>query len=80
MIGQYYGIEGTTWTSPPILDDPSERRRIGGRTYELFYDGGRLRLVAWRTPKAVYWISNTLMRTLTNTQMLALAASAARAG
>jgi LCP family protein required for cell wall assembly len=79
-IGQYYGIEGTTWMSPPLLDDPSEHRRIGGRTYELFYDGGRLRLVAWRTPKAVYWVSNTLMRTLSNKQMLALAASAARVG
>jgi polyisoprenyl-teichoic acid--peptidoglycan teichoic acid transferase len=79
-IGQYYGVEGTTWRSPPILDDPSERRRIGGRTYELFYDGGRLRLVAWRTPGAAYWVSNTLLRTLTNRQMLALARSAARIG
>jgi len=77
-IGQYYGLEGTTWTSPPILDDPTERRRIAGRTYELFYDGGRLRLVAWRTPRAVYWVSNTLLRTLTNRQMLALARSARR--
>jgi polyisoprenyl-teichoic acid--peptidoglycan teichoic acid transferase len=77
-IGQYYGIQGTTWTSPPILDDPSERRRIAGRTYELFYDGGRLRIVAWRTPRAVYWVSNTLLRTLTNRQMLALARSSAR--
>jgi LCP family protein required for cell wall assembly len=79
-IGQYYGVQGTTWRSPPILDDPSERRRIGGRTYELFYDGGRLRLVAWRTPRAAYWVSNTLLRTLTNRQMLALARSAARIG
>jgi LCP family protein required for cell wall assembly len=79
-IGQYYGLEGTTWRSPPILDDPSERRRIGGRTYELFYDGPRLGLVAWRTPTAAYWVSNTLMRTLTNRQMLALARSAARVG
>jgi LCP family protein required for cell wall assembly len=77
-IGQYYGVQGTTWKSPPILDDPSERRRIAGRTYELFYDGGRLRLVAWRTPHAVYWVSNTLLRTLTNRQMLAIARSSAR--
>jgi LCP family protein required for cell wall assembly len=79
-IGQYYGVEGTTWRSPPILDDPSVRRRIAGRTYELFYDGGRLRLVAWRTPRAVYWVANTLLRTLTNRQMLALARSTARIG
>jgi LCP family protein required for cell wall assembly len=77
-IGQYYGVQGTTWKSPPILDDPSERRRIAGRTYELFYDGGRLRLVAWRTPSGVYWVSNTLLRTLTNRQMLAIARSSAR--
>ena len=79
-IGQYYGVEGTTWMSPPILDDPSERRRMGGRTYELFYDGHRLRMVAWRTPRAVYWVSNTLMRSLTNRQMLAIARSLKRAG
>jgi LCP family protein required for cell wall assembly len=79
-IGQYYGIQGTTWKSPPILDDPSERRRMAGRTYELFYDGGRLRIVAWRTPRGVYWVSNTLLRTLTNRQMLALARSVARVG
>jgi LCP family protein required for cell wall assembly len=77
-IGQYYGIQGTTWKSPPILDDPSERRREGGRTYELFYDGGRLRIVGWRTARGVYWVSNTLLRTLTNRQMLALARSARR--
>jgi polyisoprenyl-teichoic acid--peptidoglycan teichoic acid transferase len=79
-IGQYYGVQGTSWRSPPILDDPTERRRSGGRTYELFYDGGRLRMVAWRTPRAVYWVSNTLLRTLTNRQMMALARSAIRIG
>jgi LCP family protein required for cell wall assembly len=79
-IGQYYGIQGTAWRSPPILDDPAERRRVGGRTYELFYDGSRLRMVAWRTPRATYWVSNTLLRTLTNRQMLALARSATRIG
>ena len=47
---------------------------MGGRNYELFYDGSRLRLVAWRR-KAVYWVSNTLLQSLTNRQMLALARS-----
>jgi LCP family protein required for cell wall assembly len=74
-IGQYYGIQGTDWRSPPILDDPASRVRSGGRTYELFYDGSRLKLVAWRTRRGSYWVSNTLLRTLNNKQMLAIARS-----
>src|SRR3954468_1479023 len=77
-LGQYYGIEGTAWAGPPILDNPSERRRIGGRTFELFFDGSRLRLVAWRSGKAVYWVSNTLLHSLGNQQMLGIARSAAK--
>jgi polyisoprenyl-teichoic acid--peptidoglycan teichoic acid transferase len=74
-LGQYYGIQGTTWTHPPLLDDPSERRRMAGRTYLLFYDAGHLRTVGWRTARAAYWVSNTLSMTLTNRQMLGIARS-----
>ncbi|HEX7300770.1 MAG TPA: LCP family protein [Solirubrobacteraceae bacterium] len=74
-IGQYYGVQGTDWRSPPILDDPTKRIASGGRTYELFYDGSRLKLVAWRSRRGTYWVSNTLLRTLTNKQMLGLARS-----
>jgi LCP family protein required for cell wall assembly len=77
-IGEYYGFQGTTWKDPPILDDPSEKRTIGGRQYELHFAGDRLRLVAWRTRKAAYWISNTLLQTLTKKQMMAIARSARR--
>jgi polyisoprenyl-teichoic acid--peptidoglycan teichoic acid transferase len=76
--GEYYGIQGTTWTDPPILDDPTETRKLGGREYELHFAGDRLRLVAWHTPKAAYWISNTLLQTLTEKQMLAIARSTRR--
>jgi LCP family protein required for cell wall assembly len=79
-LGQYYGVEGTNWKAPPILDNPSESRTMRGRSYELFYDGTRLRLVAWRTSGAVYWVSNTLLQTLTNKQMLGIAQSLARVG
>ncbi|HEX2126294.1 MAG TPA: LCP family protein [Thermoleophilaceae bacterium] len=74
-LGEYYGVQGLTWQDPPILEDPAEVRQIGRREYELHYDGDRLRLVAWRTPKAVYWVSNTLLLTLTERQMLAIARS-----
>jgi LCP family protein required for cell wall assembly len=74
-IGEYYGLQGTTWQEPPILADESEERKIGNRTFELHYDGDRLRLVAWRTRKAVYWVSNTLLQSLSERQMLAIARS-----
>jgi hypothetical protein len=75
LVGEYYGIQGTTWKDPPILADKSETRKIGKRTFELHYDGDRLRLVAFRTKKAVYWVSNTLLQTLSERQMLAIARS-----
>ena len=78
-LGQYYGIQGTSWTTPPILQDPSETRTVDGRKLDLFFDGSRLRLVALRTEDAVYWVSNTLSQTLTNEQMLDIAASLRRA-
>jgi polyisoprenyl-teichoic acid--peptidoglycan teichoic acid transferase len=80
IVGEYYGIQGMNWRNPPILEDASEKRRMGGRTYELFFDGSRLRLVAWRTKRAVYWVSNTLLRSLTNAQMLGIARSLTHLG
>ncbi|MEO8690303.1 MAG: LCP family protein [Solirubrobacteraceae bacterium] len=80
VIGEYYGIQGTTWRAPPILDDPSETRKVNGRKLELHYDGRRLRLVAWRTRRAVYWVSNTLTQSLSTRQMIAIAASLRRLG
>jgi LCP family protein required for cell wall assembly len=74
-IGEYYGIQGMSWTAPPILDNPSESRRMAGRTYDLYFDGSRLRIVALRTKRAVYWVSNTLLNSLTNAQMLGIARS-----
>ena len=79
-VGQYYGVQGTSWMNPPLLDSPSETRTVDGRKLELFFDGDRLRLVAWRTPRAVYWVSNTLLQSLTNKQMLGIAGSLARVG
>jgi hypothetical protein len=51
-----------------------------GRTYSVYSDGGRIRIVAWRTSRAVYWVSNTLSARLSNAQMLAVARSLVRVG
>jgi LCP family protein required for cell wall assembly len=78
--GQYYGVQGTTWKAPPILDNPTDEVRMRGRTYQRYFDGHRLRLIAWKTPKAVYWVSNTLSKALTNAQMMDIARSLQRIG
>jgi polyisoprenyl-teichoic acid--peptidoglycan teichoic acid transferase len=78
IIGEYYGIQGTTWRTPPILDNPDETRVVNGRRLMLFRDGSRFRLVAWKTKRAVYWISNTLSQSLNRRQMLAIAESLTR--
>ncbi|HEX7290379.1 MAG TPA: LCP family protein [Conexibacter sp.] len=81
LEGDYYGIQGTTWTDPPILRNPSsDARTVNGKKLLLFYDGKRLRTVGWKTPKAAYWVQNTLRARLTNDQMLAIAGSLTRLG
>ena len=46
-----------------------------GRTYRRYFDGRKLRMLAFETPQAVYWVSNTLSLKLTNRQMMDIARS-----
>ena len=78
--GQYYGVQGMTWKAPPILDNPTDEVRMRKRTYRRYFDGRKIRLIAWETPKAVYWVSNSLSHTLTNRQMMDIARSLQRIG
>jgi polyisoprenyl-teichoic acid--peptidoglycan teichoic acid transferase len=75
LEGQYFGIQGTTWTKAPLLAHPTGARTVNGRKLLLFQDGGRLRFVAWKRKDAVYWVSNSLSLALTNGQMIGIAAS-----
>jgi LCP family protein required for cell wall assembly len=79
-LGEYYGVQGTDWMDPPILDNPSGETTVRGRKLLLYKDGSRLRLVAFKTSRAVYWVSNTLLRSLTNRQMIGIARSLTRMG
>jgi hypothetical protein len=78
IAGQYYGLQGMTWKDPPILDSPDDRRTVNGRKLQIYRDGSAIRIVAWRTPRAVYWVTNTLTHNLSNKQMVAIAASLRR--
>ena len=74
-IGDYYGFQGTRWKDPPILDNPAEEKTIGDRTYKLYYDGDRLRMVAWQTDQGSFWLSNSYIETVSNADMLKIAQS-----
>ncbi len=76
--GQYYGIEGTSWQHPPILDGSNSTQRMAGRSYHVYYDGAHIRVVARRTSHGVYWVANTLSRDLSNRAMLGIARSLTR--
>ena len=74
----YFGVQGIRgWPDPPILDDPAEVKEINGREYELFTDGGQIKLIAWHRGENSYWISNDLLESLSNDQMIGMARSAA---
>jgi hypothetical protein len=74
-LGYYYTIQGTAWQDPPILRSASRVQTVDGKRLLEYYDGGKLALVAWHTPSAVYWIANTLANEIPNDQMVELAAS-----
>ncbi len=78
-LGQYYGVQGTTWQNPPLLNSPNATKIVNGKRLLLFANGSKLSVVAWRTPQGVYWISNTLTDDLSNRQMVAIAASLTKA-
>ena len=68
------GIHG--WEDPPILDNPTVTETIHHREYEIFVDGDRIKMIAWHRGQNTYWISNDLLQTLTNEQMVGIATSA----
>ena len=74
-VGEYYGVQGTTWKEAPILDNEHDEVRMRGRTYKRYFDGRKIRLIAWERENVVYWVSNTLSLRLTNRQMMDVARS-----
>jgi len=78
-LGTYYTVEGMGWQNPPILNSPNSVVTVDGKRLYEYDDGAKLALVAWHTPKAVYWIANTLANAIPNREMVAIAASFTRA-
>jgi LCP family protein required for cell wall assembly len=73
----YFGVQGIQgWQDPPILNNPSLTKTIHGREYDIYVDGDRVKMIAWHRGDNTYWVSNDLLQTLTNDQMVGMARSA----
>ena len=72
----YFGLQGIRgWQDPPILEAPHEEIEMDDRKFQVYAEGDRIRLVSWTDGDNVYWISNSLLLTLDNEQMLGMARS-----
>jgi polyisoprenyl-teichoic acid--peptidoglycan teichoic acid transferase len=74
-VGGYYNFEGTSWLSPPLFSH-ARTQSIAGREYKFVDDGAHVHVIGWRSGKALYWVTNTLLEEISNAQMLAIAKSA----
>jgi LCP family protein required for cell wall assembly len=72
-LGQFYDVQGTTWTSAPLFANPTQTIHVRKRSYELFYEGSHLETIAWRQYGAMYWVHNTLTDAVSNAELLAIA-------
>jgi hypothetical protein len=70
---EYWGVQMTDWEDAPVLSERNFVRSIGGRRYELHYSGPKLHMVVLRQGGATYWVVNTLLDSLSNETMLAIA-------
>ncbi len=70
---EYWGVQETDFTGAPALGDRSFHRIIKGRAYDLYYSGTHLHMVVLRQNGATYWVVNTLLDSLSNETMLAIA-------
>ena len=73
IIGDYWGIQETRWGTAPALADKSRTVYMGRRPFDLYYSGSDLHMVVLRTGGATYWVVNTLLNSLSNETMLAIA-------
>ncbi len=73
QLGQYYDVQGMTWTTAPQFDSPDQTVSVGGRTYYLYYEGSDIKMVAWYEHHAVYWVRNSLTDAIGNGELLAIA-------
>jgi LCP family protein required for cell wall assembly len=69
----YWGIQETDWDDAPLLTQPSFEHRLGGRVFDFYYSGPHLHMIVLKENGATYWVVNTILDSLSNETMLAIA-------
>ena len=75
IAGSYWGIEETRFTKAPILANPDQKRTLDGRTYQFYFNGSHIHMVAFIEHGTAYWVQNTLRDDMSNGDMIAIARS-----
>ncbi len=72
----YFGLQGLRgWNDPPILEAPHDTVEMDDRDFDIYYEGDRINRIAWHEDGNTYWISNSILLTLENEQLLGMARS-----
>jgi LCP family protein required for cell wall assembly len=69
----FWGVQETDFTAAPALGDRSFHRILSGRAFDLYYSGTHLHMVVLRQGGSTYWVVNSLLDSLSNETMLAIA-------
>jgi LCP family protein required for cell wall assembly len=77
---EFWGIEETDWADAPLLADPNFSQRIRGRQYDFYFSGPHLHMIVLKQNGATYWVINTILDTLSNETMIAIAKGLAPIG
>ena len=75
IAGADWGIEETRFTDAPILDDPNAMRKVGKRSFQFYFNGPKIHMIAFIQDGTAYWVQNTLLDDLSNADMIAIARS-----
>jgi LCP family protein required for cell wall assembly len=70
---EYWGVQETDFADAPALSDRSFRHAVGGREMDFYYSGSHLHMIVLRAHDSTYWVVNTLLDSLSNETMIAIA-------
>ncbi len=69
----YWQVEESNWTGEPLLASPTAQLTYRGRKYEEFTSGGAIQTIAVHSGRNVYWVQNSILNSLSNSTMIAIA-------